>query len=66
MEYVKGVVPATFDPDATQIYAVGEITVDTAMLDEDGRIAPVLYISLEDPNTRKKTSYMVGGAGKYE
>lgn len=66
MEYVKGVVPATFDPDATQIYAVGEITVDTAMLDEDGKIAPVLYISLEDPNTRKKKSYMVGGAGKYE
>ena len=64
--YVKGVVPADLDPDALNLYVAGEIIIDRAAVDHNGKLTPTLYVAAINPDTRKKELFLVSGAGKYE
>lgn len=64
--YVKGVVPADLDPDALNMYVAGEIVIDQAAVDHDGKLTPTLYVAAINPDSRKKELFLVSGAGKYE
>ena len=64
--YVKGVVPADLDPDALNMYVAGEIIIDQAAVDHNGKLTPTLYVAAINPDTRKKELFLVSGAGKYE
>ena len=63
-KFLKGVVPATLDPDALQFSVIGEFFIDRASVDNDGKITPTAYVALEENGVKKL--FMISGAGKYE
>lgn len=64
--FINGLVPADIDPNAINLYAVGELIIDRSAVDERGKLIPTMYVALTNPDTNKKELYLVAGAGKYE
>lgn len=65
-KFLTGVVPADFDPDAIEFKLVGEFIIDRAAVDQNGNLTPTAYVALTNPDTGKKQTYLISGAGKYE